>query len=83
MSAPLDTVTAKKEAEEAYKVVASYRASESMRALFAYLDARVAYCQAALVDSTDNTQQIQTKAKVLRDLRNLLSSDPAKPSAKV
>lgn len=80
----IDTVQAREQAEEAFKKAYSYRHTDAMTAVLDYLDARIAYCQAALVDSSPETfLATQTKAKTLRDLRYALSADEDKPRTTV
>lgn len=81
---PIDKGLAKEDAQEAFKLAFSYRDSDAAQAIFAYLDARLAYYQAALVDVPDEEAgAMRLKAKVLRDLKTTLTVEAGTPRSVV
>lgn len=76
---PLDAKTARDDIEPAFKLAYSYRNSDAAQAIIAYLSARIAYYQAALIDASENVQALQHKAKVVRDLRDALTANEGAP----
>ena len=76
---PIDPTVAHDDAVKAFDLAYAYRNSDASVALVRYLESRLAYYQAALVDSGDDTETIQRTARVIRDLCQALTAPPEQP----
>ena len=83
MRKSIDAQQARKDAEAAFALAFTYRDSDAYKSVIAYLDARLAYYQASLVDAGDSTPEMQAKAKTTKSLLTALSNDAGKPRAVV
>lgn len=77
---PINAAEARKAVQSAFDAAYSHRDDDALRAMIAYLDAKLAYCQATVLHASgDEMTAIQLEGRWLTNMKHSFTADPGKP----